>query len=315
MRDPREQNWPAHFADDQLANVIEMLPPPARRRYEILCRKVEDGAALVAVSQERIGYIEAHLVHAQNHLAQLTQFPLSDPKDAPLIEAAKAEVERIQADMESAIGERTKRDSVRSGAQQVVGQLRNFLMTMPLPVRSVRIEAKPTKGETLPDAIDRVRSAIRKTAGEIAMTKAAPPDRATVEHQLRDHVQSLVRAGTPSVRFDADRVLVDWPDANKFGHGAPPGSASKLLAAMFPDQVLAFLMRGIDQLQGIPPSERANRIAKLEADIRKLEHEEESFIAQAEAQGLEVFRRPFASGYALLAIDPVTDGEQLVAAE
>jgi hypothetical protein len=73
----------------------------------------------------------------------------------------------------------------------------------------------------------------------------------------------------------------------------------------------------VDQVQdGISREERQRRIAELEAKILDLEHQEESLVVAALAQGLEVHRRPNANPLALLGLEVVPQMElQMVPAE
>jgi hypothetical protein len=65
---------------------------------------------------------------------------------------------------------------------------------------------------------------------------------------------------------------------------------------------------------GIPAAEREPRREKLQAALLELERVEEHFVVQALAAGLEVHRRPYASGYALLSME-VGEVESMQAAE
>jgi hypothetical protein len=81
--------------------------------------------------------------------------------------------------------------------------------------------------------------------------------------------------------------------------------APRLFAALFPDKVYELLVSQIGDLPGISANERADRVRELEVRIMLLEHQEESLVAQALAQGLAgVFRRSDASPYALLSCSP-----------
>ncbi len=157
------------------------------------------------------------------------------------------------------------------------------------------------------DAIERVRREIGRAASERAMVKAMPPSAAEIKAQLTEEVRRLALKGTPSATFADNTVKLEWPDSNRFGGGAPPGAASALIAWLFGDQLLAALTRSVDQIAGISAAERQQRIADLEARILQLEHEEESLVEQALAKGLDIERRPGASGYALLGVSPVSE--------
>jgi hypothetical protein len=152
---------------------------------------------------------------------------------------------------------------------------------------------------------------------------AAPPSREEIETALRAEVQRLITLGTPSVSLgEGGKITTYWPDAPVLGGvkgqpvSAPSGSASALLAAMFPDAMFRMLTQGLDALEGgISARARVGIVAELEDKIANLENEEESLVEQALAAGLEVFRRSNASGWALLGIARPAVQQQMEAAE
>jgi hypothetical protein len=138
-----------------------------------------------------------------------------------------------------------------------------------------------------------------------------PPTKDAIKQQVKDEVQRLLLAGTPRITVNPDspdRIKIEWADNNPFTpNAAPAGSAAKLLAFLFPTQMYAALLSGIEGLpDGISAAERAERKAKLEQRLLALEREEESLIEQALSAGLVgVERRPTASGWAILGLEPL----------
>jgi hypothetical protein len=59
---------------------------------------------------------------------------------------------------------------------------------------------------------------------------------------------------------------------------------------------------GVDDSRAIPAAERANRIAKLEADLLAAEMLEEQYVSAAQAAGFDALRRPRADARAVLGI-------------
>jgi hypothetical protein len=86
---------------------------------------------------------------------------------------------------------------------------------------------------------------------------------------------------------------------------------------MFRDQIVELCTARLEEVAGgITAADRARRIAELERQLFQLEHGEEQLIEAALAAGLEVHRRPHASPYALLGIEPRMEREAAtVAAE
>jgi Semialdehyde dehydrogenase, NAD binding domain len=86
---------------------------------------------------------------------------------------------------------------------------------------------------------------------------------------------------------------------------APSGSASKMLAALFPEQIKNLLLTGVEDVAGgIPSAERPQRIRDAEARILALEICEERLVCEALDAGLEVHRRIDANPWAILFAEP-----------
>jgi hypothetical protein len=307
--------------------VLQRLPPHARRKWHGLIAAVDDTEALLRLSFER----QKALQERRDAIAYRLSY-LDRASEHEAIADAKAEIEIIESDLMKLADERAKREGVKANCDQVLSSLRAFIMTtgFDLPgadgrqMLPVAVQAKPNEGETLADAIIRVRSEIGMAKSELQRVRSAPPSRDEIEDALRREVQTLITRGTPSVNIDGGKITTFWPDRPVLGGAkneavaAPAGSASALIAAMFPDVVYKMLTQGLDQLEGgISADERARRTAEIERQVLLLEHEEESLVTQALAAGLEVHRRPSASGWALLAIapPPAAADQMMVAAE
>ena len=82
----------------------------------------------------------------------------------------------------------------------------------------------------------------------------------------------------------------------------------RTLAALFPKQLTEFLEAQIkDEPGAIAAAERPTRIAETEREILRLERIEEHFVTLAEAQGIEVHRRPGANPMAILGLATLQD--------
>jgi hypothetical protein len=301
--------WPAyHFAE-----LLARLPASARRKYNALLALVADSEALMRASFARQQLLQDHYGDVTRRLEQC------DPRTEPdTTKELREELDIIRADLQQLDAERNKREGIRANAQQVIAQLRDgFIPNLIGPgigsgpaLRTVVVTATPRKGESVADAILRVRAAISSAQGELQQVKAAPPPPDEIKRQLRAHVQQLIHDGTPRVVLKDGKVVVNWPDVSPFADpdavfAAPAGSASKLLACLFPDKVYELLSNGVDDLpSGIAADERAARMVELEVGILELEHEEESLVTAALAAGVEVYRRPYASPWALLGLAP-----------
>jgi hypothetical protein len=290
-----------------LSAALERLPMVARRKYRALQSIVDDAGALTKASMARESDIESAIGDLRRRLAfvdlRTERFRSVELKEE--IEALGVELEQIKA-------ERSKRNSVRSNTEQVLAQLNVHIPALAAQrLRAATTVAQPEKGETLANAILRVRSEIKQARGDLYQLKAAPLPRAEIEQQIRAHVQQLVRDGTPRLDLRGGAVKVYWPDKAGFSAtgSAPAGAASALFAWLFPQQVYEMLIGGVDEtiVGGVSSADRISVGAEIEASIRTLGHQEESLIVAALAAGIEVHRRYDASPFALLGVESVDE--------
>jgi hypothetical protein len=299
--------------------MLAAMPACARRKYRSLESSIADAGALVKSCM-------AHETELEGRLADLHgRFRSTDPKDGARIGELNREREDLAADLQAARDERAKRNAVRASTEQIVSQLRyNFLSSENCHgswgLRAYAgPPAKPREGESLGDAIRRVRSEIARIQAAIAHTKQAPPAPAEVKSFLAGEVDRLAREGRPTVSFDAGKVKLHWTDVQEFAVpgsalAAPSGSASKMFCWLFHDQILQALTAGADAIEGgLTATERAARLAELQGDLLLAERAEEQLIEMALAAEIDVHRRRDASAYALLGIELITEAEAIAA--
>jgi hypothetical protein len=77
-----------------------------------------------------------------------------------------------------------------------------------------------------------------------------------------------------------------------------------LLAALFPDRMLAFVMGEVERMANdpLPVAQRAPRIAALERELDELHRVEEVLVTAANAAGQSVQRSPSAPPAAILGV-------------
>ena len=145
---------------------------------------------------------------------------------------------------------------------------------------------------------------------DVSLARLSPWRRASRSKLTLTATRSCITASSISAPPTASsRVKVLWPDVQLYsGPGAtlsaPSGSASKMLAALFPEQLKKVLTAGIVDVRGaIPAAERPQLIREVEARIFALEVGEERLVVAALAAGLEVHRRIDANSRAILFSD------------
>lgn len=162
-------------------------------------------------------------------------------------------------------------------------------------------------GESLSDAILRLRGEISSAGGELMRLKTAPLPAAELRSLVEAEVDRLAKTGRPYVVTEAGgKPSIIWPDQMRFAVpgsvlSAPSGSASQLLAALFPAELKRLLCDGIeDSKHSVPSAERPRPIRETEARIFAAEIAEERLVMAALDSGLEVDRRLDASPWAVL---------------
>ena len=167
----------------------------------------------------------------------------------------------------------------------------------------------PRDGESVGDALLRLRQEISIAQGEVRRARMAPPPVSEIKAAIAAEIERLADGGTPRITIDSGRVTIHWPDVMMYAVpgaalSAPSGSASKMLAALFPAELKKLLTAGIVDTKGaIPSGERPQRIRDAEASILALEVAEERLVCEALDAGLEVHRRIDANPWAILNAD------------
>jgi hypothetical protein len=301
---PHNTAWPAY----SFWGLLDRLPLEARRKYRAIVAMKQDVEAVLRNNMERGKEMESMLAGVDTRLVRC------DPKtDAHSIAKLKKERESLRMELDALEQIRAVKNTVRSNLDQTISQLRDIAIPRLVGERSPplcahSVSAHPQPNETLKDAINRVRRAIRVKQIEYANLKAAPLPPADIRAAIVKQVDQLADRGRPALNLDAGKVEISWPDMPLFANtgqaiGAPSGSATRLLCWLFHDDIVAALTNGIDQVQGgVSTDTRQCRIAELEREILEFEYEEESLVEQALADGMECHRRFECNPLAVLGI-------------
>jgi hypothetical protein len=265
-----------------LAQAIERLGPTSRARYQDLRGLLADAEALQRSLMERMGEGEQEYRRIQHRLARAA-LPGGDQDEAKQLEAdlaaAGAKLDKLEA-------ERSKRNSVRANVEQVISRLDNFIGAL----------------------YSGLRGEINRTRSELARVRAAPLPAAEIRAALIERVERMAAEGQPRVVIEGTKVKLYFSDEQLYASPgqalvAPSGGASKLDCWLHRDQMIDRLDEIIERLTGpnaIPAGERPGLVRALEEHLFELEVEEEHWVAQAIAAGLECHRRVDASPWAIL---------------
>jgi hypothetical protein len=292
--------------------MLARLPASARRRYKALAGQVDDAEARLRALIARLAVLEQNADDIMHRLGVL-----DEKLDAAEIADLKEELQELSAERADIERDRRKLEGRRGNGAQCISQLRDvFIPRLTGGVESipgggyhvVDITARPNAGESVEDAIRRVRGQIGSAQGELAAVRRAPPSAEEVREVVRSEIAARGQRGMPRLMVEGGgEVSVHWPDEVRIhaagqALSAPAGSASALLCALFGPLIEQFLLFDVQE-GGISADERANAIKQLEEQIVQLQHQEESLIVMAHQQGVEAFRNPM-SCWAMLSLSP-----------
>lgn len=201
----------------------------------------------------------------------------------------------------------------------VVNAVMRYLEQLPRGAELVPVEAKtakPGKGESFADAVERVRGQIRDLDALVRETKSAPIPAQKAKEIARAYVQKLAAEGRPDVSQLLKRGAdPKWPNQPLQGfnvNGMIPQLAKALpvIAWMHQDALVAAMEREIDAETeisegAISDDDRKFKLMELADDRLDLEHQEESLIRQAAEDGIEIMRRRGADPRAVLGLSKV----------
>src|SRR5262249_5353842 len=152
--------------------------------------------------------------------------------------------------------------------------------------------------------LDGVRKRFKAATAEVDALKHAPAPSEDIEARVRDYVRGL--APKVSGVGVGERFSIVWPGAQTASwyiseHTCDPLA---LLAALFPDRMLALVMGEVERLANdpLPVAQRAPRVAALERELDELHRIEEVLVAEAIAAGHPFPRSPSAPPAAVLGV-------------
>jgi hypothetical protein len=219
--------------------------------------------------------------------------------DAPNIGDVEHELSRLRAVM-------VHQQARQSHADQLVSRLGGWLRE--LSPNAELIDARPAKlatqkGETIAQAVDRIRQAIEAHKAELIRVKLAKPPVAELKERARDYVRGLARLGKPS-------IVAGYDDKFKvtFATGAdtPMMNVAHMLAWYDEKAFAQRLEAEIDQMPKptltLTATERSERWATLQSELSALERSEERLIESAADDGQEIPRRTDADPQAVLCV-------------
>jgi hypothetical protein len=214
----------------------------------------------------------------------------------------------IEQEAERLIAVRSKQNDRHAALLALVDNLRRYVQALPrgISLESVKFTGPELlKGETMPDALARIRDQITGIKSHRQAVASAALPKSAMKAAAKRYVDEMAARGRPRVTGDGSGFKATFGDTRSF---VPQGvrAAAELLCWMDGPAVLKRLEAEIDALptpaNAMDPDERESRLADLTADLERLERDEESLIEQAADDGIEVLRRAEANPAAVLGV-------------
>jgi hypothetical protein len=190
-------------------------------------------------------------------------------------------------------------------------------------LEAVAIEPpKLLKGETVIDAVERLRRRGRELRADLHRIQSAPFPSSYARAKMREEIEVMATLGEPDVSKlieHRDRPII-WPTQQVRGtvYNAAPGAicfteleaATPLVVWVLKDALIKRLDAKIDAEADDPASlsqtEREKRESEVMSDLLDIEGQESVFVWQAQSQGLPCEHRSDINPVALLGLRLVT---------
>jgi len=316
-------------------DAIELLPAIAADRLRMLRQRALDAHAVIPPFDD-LRDANMAKTNAQNRLTQLQAHPsqagwnLSEndvrvTTQRKIVDALTAAAARIAALTEQ---RSTAWRSVTQVVQNVEGWLSDGGRPSGTALEVVETPA-PTlqKGETLADAIGRLRQRGGEVRDALNKIESAPFPSAHAKQKMRAQIEALAQAGQPDVAMLVahDReVEFKTRRVTSQVHNTTPGVIAyaevpdtiALLTWMHRDALIAKLdaeisNAGNDRI-ALTPETRQLQSAKLQGDLLAVERDECELIWRAQSEGLPIEHRSDISPIVLLGLRlvtaPIVDG-------
>lgn len=214
------------------------------------------------------------------------------------IEDEKAELSRLQA-------LQAQQQRRHMEIANCVMRLRRFFMELPASVDledAPREKVQARKGESLPDAINRVRLEISRAQSEVRKLSQAGPRAADLKRAARKYVMQLAETGRPKITATHEKFEIEFQTG---GFTLAP-NVRAIISWLDPDALIKRLEDEIDALP-VPPltlslKEKNERLTVAKAKLLTLEREEEALIEAASDDGQRIVRRYDADPVAVLGV-------------
>lgn len=260
------------------------LPPKAYARAMGLLEAEQQALSLSTSTSQRIS-------EAQRTLALNPNGPQADD--------IRLEIEHLEAARVRYQDQYRQRANLRAQVEHYLSKLSADASLADAKV----VKAKTKDGETLLQAVKRVRGQIAELTSEQSAVKQAGLPIGEMKALAKNWIAERAASARPTITASHDRFDVNFVDPTAFTSRVDPIGA---LCWFDPERMKASLFEQIDSMPksklALSPTEKAERLQELQDTLFNLERQEEAFIVAAEEVGQIVPRRPNASPAAILGL-------------
>jgi hypothetical protein len=325
---PAQAPFSAGFPSPPSFDPLDALPPGAAERLRLLRQRSADAHAVIP-EFEQIREASLARIEAENAVKRLTNHPQDFGFNLPETDARVVTAQKHLDKATDDFKRQTELQQVRTAAwQQASGALAGCedWLRFGKPGNAVLEEVateppKMTKGETVLDAVERLRRRGRELRADLHRIASAPFPSSYSKQRLRQMVEQFAARGTPDVsaliEHDGDIV---WPMLRV--QSEVIGAAQRalafheavdvvgLFACLLKPAMISFLDAMVDAEQddaaALTHEQRQKAEAEVMGDLLAVEREECALVWQAQAQGLPCEHRSDISPLALLGLRLVT---------
>ncbi len=312
-----------------IGDPVDALPEPAAERLHRLRHEREEAAVLTRAAFEQWQELHTEAQRRRNRISQL-RAPrgvgkgLTEPGHSLDDDDPRVAIEQTALTKQEAELARLKRLEEQHGARRrslaaLVKGAEDWIKSVPaaMTIAMHPIEPQLKKGESIADAVERLRRRWRELQADLDRVRAAPWPSSLARERMRAQIAALAEAGRPAVHHLVDfneavafatrnvpvRILNSAPEA--IGFGEVPDVLA-LIAWLHQDELIRRLDAEIDatadDAHALDADQRRRAEAEILADRLSLEREEAELCWRQAADGRPIVHRPDLDPQALLGV-------------
>ncbi len=303
-------------------DVLETLPPAAQERFGNFARG-PTMCTLFASDMRNCRRRPAQIV-ASKWLQQLQAHPQDfgfnlAPDDARVV-AQQALVAKLSDDLRRLKERGEARLTAWQATSQAKAAVKEWLKSgRPGNTTLEAVEIEPpklNKGESVTDAIERLRRRVRELRADHHRVASAPYPSTYCKQRMHGQIEALAMQGAPDVsllvehgrkiQFQTQRVTSEVHGERRLLGFAEIPDAVALFAWTFKDQVIAKLSAEIDSesddAAALSPEVRKQREAEVMGDLLAVERDESTLVWRAQSENLPCEHRSDCAPQAILGV-------------